>query len=130
MSANIKTTGLHHLALRSGDLARSRAFYHDLLGFPLLMETPQLLILQMGNVALALKAPDQQTAGDDVFNPFRIGLDHLALAAESEADIDRVSSELRKNKVWVEGPKVDETLGKYYVAFKDPDGIKLEYYMI
>ena len=27
------------------------------------------------------------------------------------------------------GAKMDETLGKRYVAFKDPDGIAWEYYM-
>ena len=126
----LKTTGVHHVAIRTTNVARSKAFYHNMLGFPVLLETETLCIVGVGNFALALKAPDQTTPQSDTFSPFRVGLDHLALAANSEQEIDRAAALLKENKVWTEGPKTDPTLNKYYVAFKDPDGIKLELYMV
>lgn len=126
----ITTPGIHHVALRATDLVRSKKFYHDMLGFPVLLETDSLCIVGIGNFALAIKAPDQSTPASDKFSPFRVGLDHLALAANDQKEIDRVAALLKENEVWTEGPKVDATLGKYYVAFKDPDGIKLELYHV
>jgi catechol 2,3-dioxygenase-like lactoylglutathione lyase family enzyme len=130
MSIQINTPGLHHVALRTTDLARSRKFYHELLGFPLLVEAENLCIVGIGNFALAIKGPEPSTLPNDKFSPFRVGLDHIALAANDQKEIDRVASQLKENNVWIEGPKVDPVLGKYYVAFKDPDGIKLELYLV
>ena len=36
-----RTAGIHHLTLRSTDLARSRAFYGNTLGLPIVIETPE-----------------------------------------------------------------------------------------
>ena len=126
----INTPGIHHVALRTTDLARSKKFYNVLLGFPLLLDARDLVIVGIGNFALAIKAPDASTLASDNFSPFRVGLDHLALTASDQKEIDRVAAQLKENNVWTEGPKVDSTLGKYYVAFKDPDGIKLELYLV
>jgi len=125
----MKTPGLHHLALRTADMARSKRFYHELLGFPVLMEVEGLIILAAGSFVFALRAPDPSTPVGDSFSPFRVGLDHLAFAATDATEVDRVAALLKENGVWTEGPKTDPALGKYYVAFKDPDGIKWEYYM-
>ena len=127
---HLKTSGVHHVALRTSNLVQSKTFYHELLGFPLLLETETLCILGVGNFALALKAPDSSTPPTDPFSPFHRGLDHLAFAASSEKEIDRVATLLKENNIWIEGPKTDSLLSKYYVAFKDPDGIKLELYMV
>ncbi len=56
-------------------------------------------------------------------------LDHLALASVDTAEIERVARLLKENGMWTEGPKTDSIPGKLYVAFKDPDGIKLELYL-
>ncbi|MEK6782907.1 MAG: VOC family protein [Bacteroidota bacterium] len=129
MSAiNIKTSGMHHVAFRSANLSRAKKFYVDTLGFPLLLENPELIIVGIGNFALAIKGPDAGTPKGDSFNPFRVGLDHIALASADLSEIERVAGLLKENGIWSEGPKVDPTLGKTYVAFKDPDGIKLELY--
>jgi glyoxylase I family protein len=58
-----------------------------------------------------------------------VGLDHLALACEDEAEIDRVAKALAEAGVANTRVKVDETLGKKYGAFKDPDRIAWELYM-
>lgn len=74
---NIKTTGVHHIALRSGNLERSKRFYSEVLGFPVLMESP-IFIFLAGSTAIAVRGPEADSPQGDVFNPFRVGLDHIA----------------------------------------------------
>jgi glyoxylase I family protein len=126
----IQTPGLHHVALRSTDLQRSRVFYIERLGFSVLLETDTLLIFAAGGNAVAVRAPDTRTVVNEGFDPFRVGLDHLALACTDEAELRRVASELTAAGIENTGVKLDATLGKNYVAFKDPDGIAWELYMV
>ena len=76
-----------------------------------------------------MRAPDAATLKGDVFSPFRVGLDHLALACTEEAELERVAVALTAAGVDNTGVKLDPTLNKQYVAFKDPDGIGWELYM-
>jgi catechol 2,3-dioxygenase-like lactoylglutathione lyase family enzyme len=131
MPVNMKTTGVHHLSLRSADLSRSRRFYVERLGFAPVLETPNLLIFLAGGTAIAVDGPEPgRTPEGDRFDPFRVGLDHVALACGDEAELSRVSAALSAAGVQNTGVKLDETLGKKYVAFKDPDGIAWEFYMV
>jgi glyoxylase I family protein len=129
MAIAIKTPGLHHVALRSADFQRSRKFYVETLGFPVAMETDNLVIFLVGNAAVGVRGAEPDTPAGDSFNPHRVGLDHIAMACEDEAEIDRVAGQLSGEGIWNTGAKMDPTLGKKYVAFKDPDGIKWELYM-
>jgi len=129
MGIDIKTPGVHHVALRVTDLARARAFYIDTLGFPVAMEIDGLILFLAGGTAVGLRGPDPATPAGDVFNPFRAGLDHIALACTEDAELDRVAAALHENGIENTGVKMDETLGKRYVAFKDPDRISWELYM-
>lgn len=130
MSINIKTNGIHHLALRVTDFQRARRFYSDTLGFPIAMEADNLMILLAGQTAIAVRGPDEQTAESDVFSPFRVGLDHVALACDDEAELERVAAALAEAGIENTGVKMDEVLGKRYIAFKDPDRIAWEFYMV
>ena len=125
----IRTPGVHHVALRVTDLGRARVFYIDRLGFPLLMETPELLLFAAGGTAFGVRAPAEETDPGDRFSPFRVGLDHVALACQDEAELRRVAAALSAAGVENTGVKRDEVLGANYVAFRDPDGIKWELYM-
>ena len=124
-----QTSGVHHVALRSTDLARSRVFYIERLGFPVLLEAPGLLIFGAGPSAIAVRAPDELSPAADAFNPHRVGLDHIALGCSDEAELRRVAGSLDAAGIENTGVKRDPTLGKNYVAFKDPDGIAWELYM-
>jgi glyoxylase I family protein len=125
----IVTTGVHHLALRCTDLARSRRFYVEMLGFVPLLDTPGLCIVAAGQTAVAIRAPGATTESSDTFDPFRVGLDHVALSCADPAELQRVAAALTGWGVEHTGVKTDEVLGKDYVAFSDPDGIKWELYM-
>lgn len=126
---NIKTPGVHHIALRSGNLERSKRFYSETLGFPVLMDEP-IFIFLAGSTAIAVRGPEADSPQGDVFDPCRVGLDHIALACEDESELQRVASALSEAGVENTGVKTDEVLGKRYVAFKDPDRIAWELYMV
>jgi glyoxylase I family protein len=129
MAINIQTSGVHHIALRSTDLQRSRQFYVDTLGFAPVLEADGMFIFLAGGTAVAVRGPDANTRHGDAFDPFRVGLDHVALTCGEEAELERVAGALQEAGVENTGVKRDETLGKKYVAFKDPDRIAWEFYM-
>lgn len=130
MSIQIKTPQVHHIAIRVSDFERAKRFYLDTLGFNMVLEKPNLFIFFAGSTAIAVKGPEKETPQGDVFNPFRVGLDHLALACENIDELQRVTKELEKAGIKNTGIKTDETLNKKYVAFKDHDWIAWEYYMV
>jgi glyoxylase I family protein len=124
-----QTAGVHHLTLRSTDLARARAFYGGTLGFPVVLETHDSFVMLAGNTVLVIRGPESRTAPGDRFDPFRVGLDHIALACASETELERVAAALRLGGVPSTALRVDPVLQRRYVAFKDPDGIAWEFYM-
>jgi glyoxylase I family protein len=127
MAIDIKTPCIHHLSLRSTDLARSRRFYADILGFPVVLETPGLFLFLPGSTAIGMRGPDPPTPANDVFSPFRTGLDHLALACADERELRR--GRAGRSGCGQHGCEVDPTLNRSYVAFKDPDRIAWELYL-
>ncbi|MBA3341850.1 MAG: VOC family protein [Gemmatimonadaceae bacterium] len=129
MSIGIKTSGVHHVSLRSSDLERSKQFYSETLGFQVILEAPEIFLFLAGSTAIGVRGPMAETSAGGRFNPHRVGLDHVALACADEAELERVAAELTAAGVDNTGAKLDETLGKRYVAFKDPDGIAWEFYM-
>ncbi len=131
MTAPIRptTSGVHHVALRVSDFARARRFYIETLGFPVLLEVPNLLLFAAGGTPFGIRGPEEQTPPGDRFTPFRVGLDHVALTCTDEAELARVAAALAAAGIESTGVKLDEALGKRYVAFKDPDRIAWEFYM-
>lgn len=125
-----QTTGLHHLTLRCTDMQRTKAFYRDTIGFSQILDTPDLMAFLAGSLILAFRPAKPKHAEDTVFSPFNIGLDHLALACASEDELQRVAKGLQEAGIDNTGVKMDDVLQKKYVAFKDPDRIQWEFYML
>ena len=48
MPINPQTPGIHHLALRTSNMERAKAFYQDTMGFPIALEVPGLFIFVAG----------------------------------------------------------------------------------
>ncbi len=92
MSVAITTTGIHRLVLRSSDLARSRRFYIEMLGFPLALEGPNIFLFLVGDTAIEVRGPQSLMAVQEVFNPFRAGLDRIALACADDQEPARVAA--------------------------------------
>jgi catechol 2,3-dioxygenase-like lactoylglutathione lyase family enzyme len=88
------TPGIHHVALRVSDYARAKRFYTRDPGVPVLLEVPNLLLFAAGGTAIAIRGPETETPAGDLFTPFRVGLDHIALACTDEGELERVAAAL------------------------------------
>jgi catechol 2,3-dioxygenase-like lactoylglutathione lyase family enzyme len=123
----------HHIDLTVSDLARSGPFYDAVLGF---------LGYRRGNEAETWI--DFDTAGphrapsvgirlarsDRPHDRYSCGLHHLAWAADSRDDVDRLHGLLVRIGATVLDAPADYPQyrdGYYAVFFADPDGLKLEF---
>jgi len=88
------------------------------------------LATQAGTTFLVVAPPLEGTAEDDRFSEHRIGLDHLAFAVEDRAELDSLVERPQAAGVDTKGVETDVVLGKEYVAFRDPDNVQLEAYMV
>ena len=121
---------IHHVAIIASDYPRSRHFYHEVLGLPIIAETLRearqswkldLALPDGGQIELFSfpGAPPRPTT------PEAQGLRHLAFAVD---DIDAACARLTALGVTVEPIRVDEYTGARFTFFADPDGLPLELY--
>ena len=122
--------GLHHVALRVTDLARAKAFYTETLGFQLVMDLPTLAAVAGYGIVIGMRGDQEQTPRGDRFDPYRVGLDHLALAAPDRAALDGLKATLDAAGVRNNGVEVDAVSNAPYISFYDPDGIAWEFYVL
>lgn len=126
----IHTNGLGHIALRVTDLARAKRFYSEILGFPVVMEFADIVLVNAGGVLLGMRGGNPETAPDDRFNPMRVGIDHLALAVSDPAALEGLQKQLDAAGVRNNGVEDDTMTGGRYISFYDPDGIAWELYYL
>lgn len=119
---------LGHLALRVSDLARARSFYVETLHFPVLLAVPGRVLLNVHGLVVALLGDDPATEQGDRFQPYRIGLDHLALTVPNEQELTGLLDALNQAGVPNHGIEEDELTHARYISFYDPDGIAWEFY--
>jgi catechol 2,3-dioxygenase-like lactoylglutathione lyase family enzyme len=123
----------NHLDLTVSALGRSSAFY-DLvlttLGYAKSSEyagdVPCWVIADGAGGAFSIGL--HQARSDRTHDRYSVGLHHLALYADSRADVDAFHALLvREGIVVLDAPaEYDYTPGYYAVFFADPDGMKLE----
>jgi catechol 2,3-dioxygenase-like lactoylglutathione lyase family enzyme len=134
---------VHHIRLTVTDVERSKAFYTDVLGFQVAMDTlpPEddefydLLVdnLQGGIVLMnagtfiGLRPCDAERQGcKDTFDPFRVGLDHMSFNVENRAALEQAMTALEERGIPHGGITELTPFGIALLPFKDPDGIQLE----
>jgi glyoxylase I family protein len=120
---------IHHIGLRSMDFDVTKNFYGKILGWKLVMDKPDLIIYLTGSVFIAFKKAEPRDKQYSSFSPFEVGLDHIAIACETEEELHQFTKKITDAGVENTGVKLDATLNKLYVAFKDPDRISWEFYM-
>ena len=122
-------SGLSHAAIRVTDLPRSRQFYSELLGFPPVFEAEGVVVLKVGEALLGVRGGALETPAEDRFDPFRVGLDHLSFAVDSEEQLHEMKRALDAAGVHNEGIK-DDIFDAKALVFYDPDGIALELFAL
>lgn len=121
---------LHHIALICANYARSKDFYTRILGFSVFAEHYRAerdsykLDLGIGShyVLELFSFPNPPPRPS---YPEACGLRHLAFAV---ADVAAKRAELEQLRVACEALRIDETTGKAFFFFHDPDGLPIEFY--
>lgn len=137
--APIDTAGIHHVRLTVTDLARSRAFYAEVLGFEVAAESPgspddpavrddpaQLyggVVFQTNGMLFGLRPVADAS---DRFVSERVGLDHLSFSVASRDALVEARDRLEERGV-PHGEVTDlDGFGIAILSFSDPDGVHLE----
>lgn len=122
--------GIHHIAIITGHLEQSKAFYTDILGFKIDREvyraerdSYKIDLSLNGRYMIELFTFPAAPARPSY--PEARGLRHLAFAVE---DVAAAASELAAKGVAVQPVRIDEHTGKRFTFFADPDGLPLELY--
>jgi glyoxylase I family protein len=121
---------IHHVAIICSDYARSKHFYHQVLGLKIIAENYRaerqswkldLLLPNGGQIELFsfVNAPPRPS------RPEAQGLRHLSFAV---ADVKATTAWLSAQGVAVEPIRVDPYTGAEFTFFADPDGLPLEIY--
>jgi glyoxylase I family protein len=126
----LKANGLSHLGLRVTNLERAKHFYIDTLGCRVMRETEGGIVVDIAGILVALYETDSYHSTFDHFNPFRVGLDHLALTVEDPGTLEELKQELDAAGVPNNGVEEDPETHDKYISFHDPDGIAWELYSI
>ncbi len=126
----LNANGLSHLGLRVTDLARTKHFYVDTLGCQLVRETDGGILVNVSGILIAFYRTDSYTSSFDHFDPFRVGLDHLALAVEDSSMLEDLKRDLDVAGVPNNGVEEDPETHSKYISFHDPDGIAWELYSL
>ena len=119
--------GIHHVAVLVSDYARSRAFYVETLGLPILRENYRedrgdwKLDLKAGEMELELFSAPQAPPRPD--RPEALALRHLAFRVE---DVEQAARQLAARGVPCEPIRTDPFTGGPMTFFRDPDGLPLE----
>lgn len=126
-----RLSGLHHLSLTVSDVDSSLEWYRRVLGFEVLARRDD------GVLAKAMLTDTDRTVtvvlvghhvaavvGD--FDEHRTGLDHVGFAVADRAELEAWAARLDELGV----ARGDITAGSTgeLIAFRDPDGIALEFY--
>lgn len=126
----LNANGLSHLGLRVTNLARAKRFYVELLGGQVVREIEGAVLVNLYGILIGLYGTEASASSKDRFDPFRVGLDHLALTVEDPSILEAMKQELDAAGVHNHGVEEDPETRDRYISFSDPDGIAWELYAV
>jgi glyoxylase I family protein len=122
--------------LTVGNVERSKAWYHDVLGFTVVLaetDTPDFFegrvisVLHPGSgVTIGLVQHENGEPGP--FSEFRVGLDHLSFSVDTRSDLEEWVAHFQQHRV--DYSPINDMPYASVVVFRDPDGIQLELFAL
>jgi catechol 2,3-dioxygenase-like lactoylglutathione lyase family enzyme len=106
--STFRGVGLNHIAVRVQDIPRTKAFYQEHLGLPLISESASSLFLKLGDEFLTF------------FRNQQPGLDHYCVAIDNFQP-DEVMARLNEKGLNPRRPS-----GTNRIYFPDPDGLVVQ----
>jgi glyoxylase I family protein len=126
----LKLNKIHHIAIICSNYELSKRFYAEILGFNVIREVfrkernSYKLDLEVGG-QYQIELFSFQNPAPRPSRPEAAGLRHLAFEVD---DIDEAIFHLNELDVVTEPVRIDETTGRRFTFFTDPDGLPLELY--
>jgi glyoxylase I family protein len=138
--ALVESSGYAHVRITVSDIARSKAFYDEVFGWPIAIDTSSRIdepgikssqqdfyggtVYQTPSGALFGLRP--VAADDDRFDSERTGLDHLSFMVSSRDDLVSAAAAFADKGI-LHGEVTDLTdAGLAILSFSDPDGVHCE----
>ena len=126
----MEINGIAHMFVTTGDFARARAFYSQLLpflGMKPVLDGEGFYYCVGGRTAFGLRPTAPEHAGER-FDQGRPGLHHVCFRARAREDVDAVHDFARGIGARIVHPPEEGSWapGYYSVLFEDPDGVRLE----
>ncbi len=136
--ALITSSGFAHVRLTVTDIARSKAFYDQVFGWPVALDASSRVdepgVRESAEVfygGTVYQTPQGtlfglRPVGDTRFDPDRTGLDHVSFAVATRADLERAAEAL--TGAGIEHGEVTDLAdaGIAVLSFQDPDDINIE----
>jgi glyoxylase I family protein len=136
--ALIESSGFAHVRLTVTDIVRSKAFYDEVFGWPVAVDSSGSVnepgvrhsaekfyggtVYQTPQGTLFGLRP----VGTDGFDSDRTGLDHVSFTVAARSELDRAAAALTEAGI-EHGSVVELTAaGMAIMSFQDPDGINIE----
>jgi len=123
----VPSLSFHHVSLSVTDLDASASWYADTFGFEELFreeaEARRACVMVFADGGYSVGLVEHGASAGEPFDAVRTGLDHLALAVPSRADLDRWAARLDAAGIAHSGP-VDIPVGAI-LNLRDPDGMAL-----
>lgn len=125
------TGALHHVELYVSNLARSKAFWGDLLthlGYEKFQEWAEGISWKLDATYIVLVQAQERFLSPE-YHRCRVGLNHIAFHADSRSQVDAIVPLLKRHNLLIlyeaEHPYAGG-VDHYALYFEDPDRIKVE----
>lgn len=105
-STRFGLSAIAQVALTVHDIPRATAFYRDTLGIPLLLETPEMVFFQAGDIRLMLGIPERDHAAHSSIVYFKVDDIRVAYRELSQRGVafthePRIVHRGQKTDVWL-----------------------------
>jgi glyoxylase I family protein len=122
---------LHHVGITVTDLARSLAWYQEVLGMAPVMKERypggRTVVLVRPGTPVDIGLDEHEANEGERFAPHRTGLDHVSISVPTRAELDTWHAHLTSRGVECsEVRDVTEPMPFALLTFTDPDGVALE----
>ena len=117
---------LNYVVLLCEDITAMKAFYHEVLGFPIERDWEDWIEMRLGTVLLTLRERGRPYDGQAPRGGAGAGVQLAFRVAAHE--VDEWHAELLRKQVEILEPPRDRDYGHRTLFFKDPEGNILEIY--
>lgn len=122
---NFKPSGINHITLRVNKIERSREFYENILGFELIRQMGQSMVVYRIGKEDTLVVVEAETSYDPNSRDFR--MDHFGFYLNSDEEVDKMAQYFRENEVTILSGPANRKRGRF-VFISDPDGNMIEFF--